>query len=980
MSSPGPQSTPASTEPKHPSRHLLEKSKREAYLDLCVPLHKAAIKGDWDTAETILTDNPTLLSASITKGWQTALHIAAGARHIHFVEELVKMMDEEDLALQDNKENTALSFAAGAGAIEIANIMIQKNMFLPKIKTGEGLTPLFMAALLGRSEMAWYLYRKTYPTLKETNRNALFFSCIDTGLYDLAMKMLEDDTTLATAHNSNAETALHVLARRPLEFGGRSTSGMCSRLMNSLVSGIEDSYKSLKQTKALELVNCLWNQILKQDDDDVMRLITEPTEVLFDATRLGNYEFLSVLINAYPDLLWETDDENRTIFHVAVLYRHASIFNLVHETGSIKDIIVTYTDDENNNILHLAAKLAPQNQLNLVSGAALQMQRELVWFEGGAGGCSAFDLSCAREHMGTQINLVSMCSPQAQHVPAAEIQLMAGAPTTGLGIQSPPNCVIHIPSPQPKTPSLHLLEENNGEAREKYLRLCVPLHKAALRGDWKTAKSILRKDKKLLTASITKGWETALHIAAGARHVHFVKELVQMMDAEDLALQDNKQNTALSFAAAAGTVEIAEIMIRKNIFLPTIRGGEGMTPIYMAALLGQSEMVEYLYPKTYEIFDERDRNALFFTCVDTGLYDLAMKMLGNYTVLATVRNGENETALHVLARRPSEFASQSSGLWSRITNSFLKFAYKGNSKQTKALQLVQQLWEEILKLDDQVVMSLIKYPSQLLFDATRLGNFEFLAALLSAYPDLFWELDEKKQSIIHVAVLHRHASIFNLVHEIGFFKDFITAMSDDDDNNILHLAAKLAPQNQLNLVSGAALQMQRELVWFEEVKKIVQPLSTEMKNKNGKTPRELFTSEHKGLLHKGESWMKNTANSCMLVATIIATVVFSAAFSIPGGIADKTGAPNFVKETAFLIFAISDGVALFSSSTSMLMFLYILTSRYAENDFLKSLPLKLMAGLASLFISMTSMMIAFSTAFYLSCHYGLVLYFSQENI
>ncbi|ONI01271.1 hypothetical protein PRUPE_6G131100 [Prunus persica] len=261
---------------------------------------------------------------------------------------------------------------------------------------------------------------------------------------------------------------------------------------------------------------------------------------------------------------------------------------------------------------------------------------------------------------------------------------------------------------------------------------------------------------------------------------------------------------------------------------------------------------------------------------------------------------------------------------------------------------------------------LIKYPSQLLFDATRLGNFEFLAALLSAYPDLFWELDENKRSIIHVAVLHRHASIFNLVHEIGFIKDFITAMSDDEDNNILHLAAKLAPQNQLNLVSGAALQMQRELVWFEEVKKIVQPLSTEMKNKKGKTPRELFTSEHKGLLHKGESWMKNTAKSCMLVATIIATVVFSAAFSIPGGIADKTGAPNFVKETAFLIFAISDGVALFSSSTSMLMFLYILTSRYAENDFLKSLPLKLMVGLASLFISMTSMMIAFSTAFYLS--------------
>ncbi|TQD68740.1 hypothetical protein C1H46_045727 [Malus baccata] len=121
--------------------------------------------------------------------------------------------------------------------------------------------------------------------------------------------------------------------------------------------------------------------------------------------------------------------------------------------------------------------------------------------------------------------------------------------------------------------------------------------------------------------------------------------------------------------------------------------------------------------------------------------------------------------------------------------------------------------------------------------------------------------------------------------------------------------------------------MQRELVWFEEVEKIVQPPFIDMKNNQDKTPRELFTSEHKDLLRKGESWMKDTANSCMLVSTIIATVVFSAAFSIPGGISDNKGTPNFVKDTAFLIFTISDGVALFSSSTAILMFLYILTSR-----------------------------------------------------
>ncbi|KAJ7969336.1 Ankyrin repeat-containing protein [Quillaja saponaria] len=47
---------------------------------------------------------------------------------------------------------------------------------------------------------------------------------------------------------------------------------------------------------------------------------------------------------------------------------------------------------------------------------------------------------------------------------------------------------------QLKNPSLHLIASTK-EAREKYLKLCVPLYKAALRGDWKTARSIFTKDE-----------------------------------------------------------------------------------------------------------------------------------------------------------------------------------------------------------------------------------------------------------------------------------------------------------------------------------------------------------------------------------------------------------------------------------------------------------------------------------------------------
>ncbi|XP_040363028.1 ankyrin repeat-containing protein At5g02620 isoform X2 [Rosa chinensis] len=537
--------------------------------------------------------------------------------------------------------------------------------------------------------------------------------------------------------------------------------------------------------------------------------------------------------------------------------------------------------------------------------------------------------------------------------------------------------VINIPSIP--SPSHHLLENHN---RELYLSTCVPLNKYALKGNWEAAKLILETKPSLLTtSSITRGGDTLLHVAAGARQVHFVEKLVEMMEvlngmekcSQDLALRDTNGNTAFSIAAAAGSIEIVDIMIKKNKYLPIIPGGEGMTPLYMAALLGQSVMADYLYSRTKEMLGEADRKSLFLTCIDNGLYDLARRMLENDRALAKVLNRNEETALHILSRMPSEFTSQSPGMWSRLITSCWKFSYNRNMKQVnEALQLVQCLWTEILRNDHDDVMRLIKHPSKLLFDATKLGNYEFVAVLINSYPDLIWQLDDKNRSIIHVAVLHRHASIFNLVHEIGSIKDILVTFTDDDEsNNILHMAAKLAPPNQLNLVSGAALQMQRELVWFEEVKKIVRPCSIEMKNIKGQTPRELFTSEHKELLHQGEAWMKHTANSCMIVAALIATVVFSAAFSVPGGTSDNTGQPNFLKETAFQLFAIADGIALLSSSTSILMFLFILTSRYAEGDFLKSLPLKLMIGLTSLFISIASMMVAFSTTFYLDCHYGL---------
>lgn len=112
-----------------------------------------------------------------------------------------------------------------------------------------------------------------------------------------------------------------------------------------------------------------------------------------------------------------------------------------------------------------------------------------------------------------------------------------------------------------------------------------------------------------------------------------------------------------------------------------------------------------------------------------------------------------------------------------------------------------------------------------------------------------------------------------------------------------------------------------------------------------------------------EKWMKDTAMSCSLVAALIVTVTFAAIFTVPGGTDDNArGRPFHLRDRQFVIFIVSDLVSCFAACTSVLIFLGILTARYSFDDFLFSLPAKMIAGLSLLFVSIAAMLMAFSSA------------------
>lgn len=156
----------------------------------------------------------------------------------------------------------------------------------------------------------------------------------------------------------------------------------------------------------------------------------------------------------------------------------------------------------------------------------------------------------------------------------------------------------------------------------------------------------------------------------------------------------------------------------------------------------------------------------------------------------------------------------------------------------------------------------------------------------------------------------------------------------------------------------------------------VAPIYRNQTNSQKRTPREFFSIEHKELMKDGEKWIKKNATSCLLVATLIVTVVYPATLTVPGNNNNNNNVLNASStvpdgnncnsksinnqtEKTLIILAIFNTIAMASSTTSIVMFFSILISRYAEEDFILSLPFKFKFGLISLSASLLTMMASF---------------------
>ncbi|KAH6801443.1 hypothetical protein C2S52_001907 [Perilla frutescens var. hirtella] len=487
--------------------------------------------------------------------------------------------------------------------------------------------------------------------------------------------------------------------------------------------------------------------------------------------------------------------------------------------------------------------------------------------------------------------------------------------------------------------------EGNGNAESMY--------NAALYGDWTAAEEVLGRDPNLAYDHITEEGDRALHVAAARKHKEFVQKLVKRMSSpSDLELLDGHGCTACCYAAMSGVVEIARVMIEENQNLATVHDENNETPLHKAALRGNKKMVSYFMEHFSKVDQDLSRQEWFdllLVTIRSGMYDAAIKILLKNGSIATMANEEG-TALHLLARRAS--------------SDFVQSARDDEDDENDASdfdKLAGELWAEMLKMGNSRVLELIKKPRNILHDAAKEGHAGIVTMLIRTYPQLIRDTDSNGYTIFHTAVKYRHIDVFSLIKQVYPMMDLRTLISQDESgDNILHLAAKSAPSNVMKLTP--VLLLKKELQWFEAVETILPPSCVMLRNKDELSPRDLFSEEHKTLLKNSEMWMRNMADSCMLIATIFLSVMFAAAFTVPGGYDSQTGEPILVKRHWFKVFVVFETMGIIASVLSIIMFRSIMASSFAKEDFVFKLEKKQMVAFQALLWSLVCAFSAFMSS------------------
>ncbi|XP_034912680.2 uncharacterized protein [Populus alba] len=458
---------------------------------------------------------------------------------------------------------------------------------------------------------------------------------------------------------------------------------------------------------------------------------------------------------------------------------------------------------------------------------------------------------------------------------------------------------------------LQLLNENPRLLTKLTPQGNTPLHIAVKFGHKGVVVEIYNRCRSLLTRSNSSG-DSPLHVAARCGHFSIVDFLVkEVLSAKristengktgkfDILRQGNKENnTVLHEAVRNGNMSVVKLLLRVDTKLACFENYAGESPLFLAAREGKKDVLSQILISTpASAHGGSEGQTALHAAVIERHSDIMEILLRAKPHLITEADHHGRTALH----------------------------YAASLGDRRAV-------ERLLEVDECTAYVLDKNGHSPLHVAARNGHADVIERIIHYCPDSGELLDLNGRSVLHFAVLSGKMNVVRCVVEIAELQWLIN-QADNGGNTPLHLAAI---ERQTRIL--------RCLIWDERV-------DHRARNENGQSVfdidgsirescfiyrcniikcvwRKLITVSNRITGKKNPpcadqeavariQTYKRMGNTLLMVATLIATVTFAAAFTLPGGfnndLGPKQGVALLESSNHLRWFVFSDAIAMTSS-------------------------------------------------------------------
>ncbi|KAJ0046718.1 hypothetical protein Pint_04258 [Pistacia integerrima] len=494
------------------------------------------------------------------------------------------------------------------------------------------------------------------------------------------------------------------------------------------------------------------------------------------------------------------------------------------------------------------------------------------------------------------------------------------------------------------------------------------LYKAAKEGDVEFLKQFIQSDNHNSLLLHTNQENNIIHVAAKLGHESFIHEALQIFTF--LASHKNsKGDTPLHVAARAGHIAVVKLLIKYKRSRGMFRVDSIETP--GTTVLREMEDGESGIPRLWRMRNKAQSLALHealrngYEEVALCLWELDREMAG------VVTSAERVNLLRDAVRGPDGQNPLHAAVLSRSTDcigylleeeDILNLINQPDISGKTALHFAtaarqKNIIRELLKESTSSAYLRVKNGRTPLLEAASSGNFDVLQQILLYCPDTMELCDPTGQNALHLAVLNNTTRNVREFLRLQEMKELVNELDVEGDTP-LHLAIKkenykmvkklmatecvdLRTKNNKGLTALDVCESDWNLSYRQN------SLHTYLRGQNAPRGRQPYNywkrdQKSKNALNHPNADLKQLANTMSVVAALLATLTFAAAFTLPGGYhTDDDHKPPEIKHSTDdknkpelgKVFVLADSLAMCSSMT--VVFLLIL-AMVGDPAFLRS--------------------------------------------